>query len=326
MNVARFVERWSRDWDHLEELIARARGRPERLGAKDVRALGARYRAVVSDLARLRQNAPTDPLTERLEGLAMAGRQLVYRAERRPSEGLDFFQTGYWRLIRSRPAPLMAAAALLLIPALLAGWWSMVDPAGAAGLVPEQFEAALEPGPGGTDRGLTLGEQASFSSFLFVNNIRVSILAFAAGIFWCIGAAYALISNGAILGAVGGLLVQRGSDKFFVELIAAHGVLELSAIVVTAAAGLRMGWTLVSPGLETRRASLAAEARRAVRIVLGTAPWLVVARLIEGFVSRRGFDALPMAIVGLSVGLVCWGLVVWRGKPSEVSGTGAPAP
>ena len=88
----------------------------------------------------------------------------------------------------------------------------------------------------------------------------------------------------------------------FFELVVAHGVLELSCITVAGAAGLRLGWSIVDPGLRTRMASLGAEARRCVAIVFGTMPWLVVAGLTEGFITGSGISLAAVLAVGLGLG------------------------
>jgi uncharacterized membrane protein SpoIIM required for sporulation len=163
---------------------------------------------------------------------------------------------------------------------------------------------------------MSLSDQATFSTFLIVNNTQVAILAFAAGIFFGIGTLVILGYNGMVLGAVGGVLVANGETAFFIELVAAHGVLELSAIVVGAAAGLRMGWALVDPGLRSRSDALRDAAQAAIRMVVGTVPWFIVAGIIEAFVSRRGLPALPMAIIGITVGAAYWFLVAFRGRPA----------
>ena len=97
--------------------------------------------------------------------------------------------------------------------------------------------------------------------------------------------------------------------------VTAHGVLELSCIVVAGAAGLRMGWALIDPGNRTRGEALRTEARAAVEIILGTAPWLVLAGLVEGFVTPAGTGLDAVVAVGLSLGAIYWGLVLWRGTP-----------
>jgi uncharacterized membrane protein SpoIIM required for sporulation len=117
-----------------------------------------------------------------------------------------------------------------------------------------------------------------------------------------------------LLGAVGGLMVGAGNTWGFVELVTAHGVLELSCILVGGIAGLRLGWAIVEPGRRTRTASAMREGRRAAALALGTAPWLVVAGIIEGNRARLAHAGDAVVIgVGLFFGLLFWGLVVWRG-------------
>ena len=112
--------------------------------------------------------------------------------------------------------------------------------------------------PRDEDLGLATDEEAAFSAAIMTNNIRVTLLAFAAGILAGLGTAAVLILNGVLLGAIGGLAVGAGNGRPFFELVAAHGVLELSCIVVAGAAGLRFGWALVEPGTGTRGDALAA--------------------------------------------------------------------
>ena len=314
MSLHRFVASRQPDWDELQKLIGSANGRPDRLGVDGVRRLGPLYRAVVADLAQARRRFPQDSVTRRLEQLAIAGRQLVYGTERRSFRPWRFFSREYFEVVAERPAYVIIAAMTLLAPAVIVFLWALADPVAVTGLVPEQFRSALSPGASGTDGGMSLADQAAFSTFLIVNNTQVAIFAFAAGVFFCVGTIVILGYNGMILGAVGGVLVESGEVGFFVELVAAHGILELSAIVIGAAAGLRMGWALVDPGLAPRREALQTAAHAAIRMVIGTVPWFVVAGIIEAFISRRGLPAAPMAIIGITVGAMFWSLVVVRGR------------
>jgi uncharacterized membrane protein SpoIIM required for sporulation len=121
-------------------------------------------------------------------------------------------------------------------------------------------------------------------------------------------------------------MIGAGNGLGFVELVTAHGVLELSCIVVAGAAGLRLGWALVEPGRRTRGAAAVAEARRSVAIALGTAPWLVVAGIIEGNRARLADLGIPVVVgIGLVFGLLFWVLVLWRGRAPTSELSASPA-
>jgi uncharacterized membrane protein SpoIIM required for sporulation len=309
-----FVEQRRDRWGELEALVGRAGRRAETLGPDGVRRLGALYRASAADLALARRRFAGDPAVARLEALVTRARPLVYDRARRGGSVKEFATTGYWRRVRERPGLLLVATLLLFGPWVLASVWAMRDPGAASGVVPSQYRSVTEPRHG-TNLGLSTDEQAAFSSEIFTNNIRVTIVTFAGGIAAGLGTAAMLMYQGVLFGATSGLAIWAGNGRFFFELVTAHGVLELSCVVVASAAGLRMGWALVSPGHRRRGVALASEARVAVEIVLGTAPWLVVAGLVEGFITPRGVGLGPVIVIGFSLGAIYWGLVLWRGRP-----------
>jgi uncharacterized membrane protein SpoIIM required for sporulation len=313
MNVDAFVADRSPAWNRLEELARQSRRSPERLGPAGVRELGFRYRATVADLAFARRRFSGDPIVRRLEGLVTEARHLVYDSEPRRGALRAFVSHGYWRRIRERPVPLLVAVLFLFAPALLAGTWAWRDPGAASGLVPSQYQRVTEPRPSGTNLGVSTSDEAALASQIFTNNITVTMLAFGGGLLLGLGTVLVLLQNGVLLGAVAGLSIGAGNGRPFFALVTAHGVLELSCICVSAAAGLRIGWAIVDPGYRRRGDALRTEARAAVEMLLGTAPWLVVAGLVEGFVTPAGF-ALPIVVtIGLGLGALYWGLVLWRG-------------
>ena len=317
MKVNRFLDERAPHWSELDGLLDRAKGKPERLGAPGVLRLGALYRAAAADLALARRRLPGDPATARLEALVARGHQAVYADVSRRSSWRRFVTTGYWQLIAARRGAVALAALLLLAPAVLAALWAVSDPGAALGMVPPEFRGAVEPVG---DTGMTGAETAAFSSQVLTNNIQVTFLAFASGLLAGLGTALVVLYNGAILGVIAGGATDAGNGAEFVEFVAAHGVIELSCIIVAAAAGLRMGWAIVAPGPMTRTRALVAEARDGVAIVLGTAPWLVFAGLIEGFVTRSGFGLAGGLVLGVAVGAAFWGLVVVRGRVRPAPG------
>jgi uncharacterized membrane protein SpoIIM required for sporulation len=309
-------ERRSR-WHELDALLGRAGRRAESLGPDGVRRLGALYRATAADLALARRKFAGDPVVPRLEALVTRARPLVYDRARRGGSLVEFVTTGYWRRVRERPGLLLVSALLLFAPWILSAVWAVRDPGAASGVVPSEYRSVTEPRERGTDLGLTTDEQAAFSSEVFTNNIRVTLVAFAGGIAVGLGTAALLVYQGVLFGAITGLSIWAGNGEPFFELVTAHGVLELSCVVVASAAGLRMGWALVSPGHRRRGVALAAEARVAVEIVLGTAPWLVLAGLVEGFLTPRGLGLTTAIALGITLAAVYWVLIVWRGRPER---------
>jgi uncharacterized membrane protein SpoIIM required for sporulation len=313
-----FVNQRRARWQELDALLKRAGRRAESLGPDGVRRLGALYRASAADLALARRRFAGDPVVPTLEALVARARPLVYERVRRGGTLLEFATTGYWRRVRERPGLLLVSALLLFGPWLLSAVWAVRDPGAASGVVPSEYRSVTEPRERGTDLGLTTDEQAAFSSEVFTNNIRVTLVAFAGGIAAGLGTAALLVYQGVLFGAITGLSIWAGNGEPFFELVSAHGVLELSCVVVASAAGLRMGWALVSPGHRRRGAALATEARVGVEIVLGTAPWLVLAGLVEGFLTPRGLGLTTVVVLGVALGAVYWALVVWRGRPPRV--------
>ena len=310
MNLRAFQAEREARWGELAELTRRAGGRAASLGHVDARRLGERYRATAADLSIARRQHADDALVHRLEVLVGRARPLVYAGDDRRG-GLarlgSFLATGYWRLIAERPKPLLVAWLLMLVPALIVGAWAIRDPAAAGALAPD-LQSVAEPG----HRGLQLNgadENAGISLQIIANNIQVTFLCFAGGITLGLLTVWSLAFNGLILGAVAGLAASGGNGRDVARLIVAHGMLELSCIAVAGAAGLRLGWAIVEPGIRTRAEALAEEARATVQIALGTAPWLVLAGLTEGFVTGAA-SLITAAIVGILLGALYWTLVL----------------
>jgi uncharacterized membrane protein SpoIIM required for sporulation len=320
-----FVAERGPQWQELDDLVRRARRRPSRLGAEGVLRLGRCYRAASADLALARRAFPGDPIVTRLDDLVGRARHVVYDAAPRRASLREFLVRGYWRRVRERPGLLAVAALMLLGSMALTGWWAWRDPASAVRVVPAEYAAVTEPRPAGADLGIPADEQAELASLILTNNIRVTFLAFAGGILLGLGTAWTLLLNGVLIGALSGLAIDAGNGRAFLELVVAHGVLELSCIVVAGAAGLRLGDGLLHPGTRRRGVALRDEARGAVEMVLGTALLLVVAGLVEGFVTPAGLGTAPVVAVGVGLGAAFWGLVAVRGRPAPTAARSASA-
>jgi len=324
-NLDEFLRERTPTWDELDRLLHAGGNAPARLGPAGVLRLGECYRSVAADLAFARRRFPADPVVGHLERLTQRGRQAVYGTARPRSTVREFVSHGYWRRIRERPVLLAVSFVCLALPTLLAGYWAWRDPGPASGLVPDAYQSVTQPRQPGQDLGVSVDDQSDLAAEIFTNNIQVTFLAFAGGMLLGLGTLYVLIQNGILMGAIAGLAIGAGNGRPFFELVVAHGVLELSCIVVAGLAGLRLAAAIVDPGTQTRSDALRTEARAAVEIIIGTMPWLVLAGLVEGFLTPAGKGLTVVLSVGFALGAVFWGLVLWRGAPAPPPATAEPA-
>lgn len=331
LSLLEFAERRGPTWDRLDDTLGHARARDPEHGVARVRWLGAVHRQVVADLAYARRRFPGDPVTMRLERLVAASRAAVYADARERSSVTAFLTRGFWRRIMERPVFVIVAAAMLIVPMAVLGFWAHGSPDAAsrvAGVTP--MTAAVGDGQirdPETDRITELDANAAFSTAIFTNNVRVAFAAFAGGLTAGVLTLVSLAFNGFQVGLVSGLAVRAGDGEALVRLIVPHGLLELSLIVVAGAAGLRVGWALLRPGHRSRLDALVEEGRAGVEMALGAGLLLVPCGLIEGFVTPRGLGLAPATAFGVGLAVLFWVTVVMRGRASA-PGTlrAAPAP
>jgi uncharacterized membrane protein SpoIIM required for sporulation len=118
-----------------------------------------------------------------------------------------------------------------------------------------------------------------------------------------VGSAWFLGANGVIIGAVAGYLTQAGFGETFWSFVAGHSALELTAIVLSGAAGFKLGLAVIAPGNLSRKAALIAAAKPAVRIMYGAAMMFLAAAFVEAFWSP--ITEVPFN-VKIAVGAAAW--------------------
>lgn len=300
-DVNRFVRERKPSWRELETLLGLCETSPRLLGLAEMRRLGQLYRSVSSDLIRARSELLDASVTDYLNDLVARSYALVHGGRRRRSAGpVDFLVREFPRLFREE---LRAFGLAALVTALGAGVGATAvafDPASLAVVIPDQHQehtpgerVALEEEDGGQADGNAALE---FSSFLFTHNIQVTFLVFALGITFGLGTTAVLFSNGVPLGALAMQYHLAGRDLFFWSWILPHGIPELTQVFIAGAAGLVLARGLWIPGRRTRRDALVAEAKRAVRLVVGGMPILVLAGLVEGTISQMHEPRVPYAL------------------------------
>jgi uncharacterized membrane protein SpoIIM required for sporulation len=312
MNLEGFLDGSAEQWTELEGLLDRSHGKPERLGVDGVLRLGVLYRSAAADLAYARQRFVGDPLLQRLEALVLRARHVVYGERARGQSAREFLLRGYWRDIRAHRRQLAVSLAATFAPALLSAAWAARNPTAATAVVPSGFAAAASPHV--HHLSLALSTQAALPVSIPVHNILVTFLTFAAGITMGVGTLLLLAYNGLMLGVLAGLTIQAGTFRVFVSYIAPHGLLELSCIAMAGAAGLRLASALIDPGVRPRGQALREDARGAVWMVLGTAPWLLLAGLTEGLVTPRDLPWGWALAIGCVLAGLYWSCVLLAGR------------
>ncbi len=201
-----------------------------------------------------------------------------------------------WRLIVGYPAvfrrclPQFGLAALLFVAGTLFGYLACSYDAEAARtyLLPSGMPTIQPPEEGQDEQTpvYSTGELAAFSSFLFANNVRVSLIAFALGITFGIGTAWLMFYNGVLLGALGAVFVEQRQLLAYATGILPHGVLEIPAALIGGAAGFVLAGALIRARPWPRSEEVARAGQEAVRLVAGCVPLLAVAALLEAGVAR----------------------------------------
>jgi len=305
-------------WSEPEQRLGQARrGALRSVPAADLERFGVLYRRAASDLAIARRDFPDHPVTVYLNSLCGLAHPLLYRgAPLRPSALPAFYATGLPRAVR-KAGPYVIASLVLSLVGVLAGWLAVrLRPDLAATLIPDSLFDKMARGEvqGG------VGDAPLTASFLIQNNVRVALICFATGPALGIPTALTLLANGWMLGTLAAAVHRDGFDERFWALIVPHGVIELSVIVLAGATGLMLGDAILRPGLLRRVDALAAAARRSIALVLGAASLLVIAGLLEAYVSPSGLPIGAKYAVGATSAVLLYSWLLLAGRSR------APAP
>lgn len=317
-------------YERFERGLAIARERPKSLDYEGLGQLAVLYRQLLHDHALVRSRFPGTALARRLETLVFAGTHLLRhdRADHLPSPGAFLFRRFPEAMGRQVPH-LVVAVSLFLVAVLFGFSLTAVDGSLGSFFISPEAIAGLARGELWTESIFSVTPGSVASSRIATNNLGVLLVACAGGMAAGVGAFWVLLLNGLMLGSVLALVARYSMADSLLEFIAAHGPLELSLIVVSAAAGLRVGEALVRSGELPRGEAVRLAGRDALVVLIGCLPWIVLLGLVEGFVSpNQGVDlatktALGVMLEGLFV-LLAWN-PLRRFEPSPADGPGAEA-
>jgi uncharacterized membrane protein SpoIIM required for sporulation len=318
VDVDAFAAAHQAEWARLGQLVKRRR----RLSGEEVDELVSAYQRTATHLSVLRSAGHDPALIARLSAELARARAAVSGAHAPAWRSVGRFAAVTFPAMayRARWWWLATAAGSLLV-AFLLGWWvarspsvqaSLLSRSQAASLVNHQFRNYY-----------SQYNAQSFAAKVWTSNATVAAEALIAGIFLGIPTLYVLLQNAANLGLVGGLMIGHGRGAEFFALILPHGLLELSAVFLAAAAGLRLGWSIVDPGPRPRAQALAEEGRATVTIALGLIIALLVSGVIEAFVTPSSLHTWARIGIGGGAEAAFLGYVILLGRRACSAGMSA---
>ncbi len=316
----RFIDERKDNWQRLEDLLSMLEFSSLRgLSKMEVREFGELYRRAASDLAIARAETRDPKLVNYLNSLVIRAHGKIYRAESQGANLIwNFFAKDFPQAFR-RNWKFIALAFGVFTFFGIAGFilcytdQKFVD---TLGLNEIRIRAQTN-----EKWWLSLNEANQIgSSEILTNNILVSLMAFAYGAFFGIGTIYVLIMNGLSIGGVLGVCYKTNTEfgNALVTFMVGHGVIELSCIFIAAGAGMLIGYALINPGDLTRGAALKKNGLEAVRLAIGCACLLVIAGIIEGFLSPSALPPFVKFGTGILTGIAMYSYLLLVGRDKEV--------
>lgn len=292
MREAVFIKQNIEKWRKYEALM------PE-LGSQSPDYLVDVYTDLSSDLSFARSHYPNSQLTPFLNDLTLRLHRELYKVKREPVKRLWTFWRDEVPLAMWRSRRELSIALLIFILSIAIGVISSLGDESFPRLImgDDYIDMTIDNIENGEPMGV-YGTTSGTTMFLGIayNNIRVAFMAFALGLLTSLGSAYILISNGIMLGAFLTFFVRYGLLGFSALTVMMHGTLELTAIVVAGGAGIVMGNGWLFPGTYSRLQSFRRSAMHGLKVVAGTVPVLLLAAIIESFVTRHTGWPLPLKL------------------------------
>jgi uncharacterized membrane protein SpoIIM required for sporulation len=315
----RFIGERKGAWQRLEDLLTLLDSSSlRRLHREEVRELGRIYRRTASDLAIARAESRDPRLINYLNSLVIRAHGRIYCADAQASRRLrNFFARDFPRTFRRTWRYTAAAFAVFLVFGVIGflGTWRDVEFSELAGVSPLWRQAYIETRTHWWEQ-LNEANQIGSSSIL-TNNIFVTFLAFAYGALLGIGTLYIMALNGAMIGAVLALTYRAGFGNALVTFMVGHGVIELSCIFIAGGAGMMIGLAMLVPGDLSRADALKARGLEAIRLIAGCAVLLVIAGIIEGFISPAPIHpAFKFGIAALT-GIALYSYLLLAGREED---------
>jgi uncharacterized membrane protein SpoIIM required for sporulation len=315
VDVDAFVLAHRDTWDRLEQLVKRRR----KLTGPEVDELVELYQRVSTHLSMVRSASSDSALVGRLSTLVARARSAVTGAHSPLWSEFARFWTVAFPVVAYRAWRWWIATAIgFFLVAAVIGLWvannpevqaTIGTPAEIDQMVNHEFSSYYSENPA-----------LSFALHVWVNNSWMAAQCIAFAVLLGIPIPYVVFENAANVGVGGGLMFNAGKGPVFLGLLAPHGLLELTAVFLSAAVSMRLGWSVISPGNRPRMQVLAEQGRAVAAVAVGLAAVLLVSGLIEALVTPSPLPTFARIGIGVLAEAAFLTYIVHFGRKAAAAG------
>ncbi len=308
MRESRFIKQNQDNWQEFEDELSKSNKNPERLSQL--------YVQITDDLSYSRTYYPNRTVRYYLNNLSQSLYLWIYKFRKDDSNTVAKFWKEELPAIMWHSRKDLLISFLIFVLSIAAGYFSCVqDPDFVNQILGNGYVSMTEDNIAKGDPLAVYKDDDAFMMFLQItsNNVRVSLITFLFGLIVGVGTIGILIGNGVMVGAFHHLFFRHDLGFEAIVTILQHGALELSAIVIAGAAGIQIGRGWFFPGTFSRGKSFRYAANRGFKIMLGVIPVIILAGVIESYITRitEMSNIVRIGVIVLSFGFILFYFVIY---------------
>jgi uncharacterized membrane protein SpoIIM required for sporulation len=313
MKQQQFEQLHRPQWEQMERYLVQLSKPKSMLNGYSLENFPHLYRQVCQHLAIARERQYTPLLVEHLNQLVLKGHQYLYTYPDVPFERVRMFLNhGFPEAVRTHTHWVGLSILLFFGSFLISATLAYLYDESVNYLFTPQELRALEAmyDPHAARLGYPVNNAADnfyMFGYYLQHNTSIGFQTFATGILFGLGSIFYLLFNGIYLGSITGYLLHKGYSEPFLSFVSGHSAFELTAIVLSGVAGLKLGFALLAPQRHARYVALQSTAREVIPLIYGFALLFILAAFIEAFWSS---DALLDIDLKYVIGMMSW-ICLW---------------
>ena len=309
MRESAFIQRNKLRWEEFEKVVnGQQKASPDKLAELFIQ--------ITDDLSFSRTQYPKSRTTSYLNALASKIHLEIYKNKKEEkSRFITFWKEELPAVMYEVRKPLLYAFIIFIVAGIIGAVSVVYDETFVRLIMGDAYvNMTLENIKNGNPtRVYSSGSEISMFFMITRNNIMVSFMVFVYGVFASLGTGLYLFYNGLMVGTFVMFFYKEQQLAQAFPVIMLHGTIELSSIVIAAAAGFTMGNSLLFPGTYSRLESFKTGALKGLKIVMGLIPFFIMAGFIESFITRYAFMhwSFKAVVIGLSAWLIIYYFIIY---------------